>query len=212
MARPPALGELLGRADQLTKGLNSQVESLQSQFSQHTPFNTAETKSSLERNLKQVEDFIVQLTQSALTHLNDWNIALLQGEQDINETEGLLQRVKADTGATLVAGALCRQIVVEDEFVDSECRPTPLIQAPDFPYMMNMFAVTNVGHQVDDVLQSSGRLSPLILKASSGKDLPHFWSPPTDFFSPSRLGADKKSWTTSFSSTLGFDPVPPGFA
>jgi hypothetical protein len=201
----PSLPDLLRNADQIAKAIDHQTSSLETQFTQKAPFNSAEAKQRLEENLALMEQFIVQLSQSTLLHLNEWNADLAQCECDLDEIEGLLRRVKADAGAAVISGLPQTRLPNED-FPSDESIPVPPIRFPEYPFNMNMFTLDNVGHQVDDLARCAQ--DPLIPAIPPGQPVANFWSVMNDFFCPSRVPSDAKLWATSFSQFLKFDPVP----
>jgi hypothetical protein len=205
----PSLPDLLRNSEQIAKAIDHQASSLETQFTQKAPFNGAEAKQRLEENLSLMEQFIVQLSQSTLLHLNEWNHDLAQGQCDLDEIEGLLRRVRADAGAVLVGGGLAGPRPHGEEFPTDESVQLPPVKFPEYPYNMNMFTLDNVGHQVDDIARGIQALPPLIPASRPGQPAARFWTLTNDFFCPSTVPSDPKRWETSFSQFLRFDPVPP---
>ncbi|KAH0790378.1 hypothetical protein GPJ56_005674 [Histomonas meleagridis] len=213
MSNNNSLSQLLSNAGEVFKTINKHGDAVKSQLDAKQPFNTQGVKTELEADLHQIQDYVMNFSKRCLTQLIDWNNMLVGMDAEINEVEGLIQSVKSDAGSRIVSPILCEggQATPDDDYEFTQT--APFFNFPEYKFDINMLALDNVGHQVEEVEnpELSEYKAPLLTKIPPGEAPPLFWSTTQDFFTPAmdlQMTVGDEAFQTSFSDFYKFDAVP----
>ena len=206
------LSDLLSQAPKKQEQIASHGKAVQADLTAKKPFSQA-SKNELQSDLKDIQDYIIDLSKNCLNKLNTWNNELVKMDSEISEVSGLLQRVKADAGSRVIAPILCESSHVDNEDNYEYAQKASTFNFPNYSFDINMRALDNVGHQVDEVEnpELSEHTAPLLTKIKPGEAPPLFWCTTQDFFTPSMhlvISVGDEAYKTSFSDFYEFDPVP----
>ena len=212
MSKGAEFASLLGKSPGLNQTIEGHCNSLKQLFDSKQSFSSEMSYDSLTSDLKSITDYVMSLAKLSMLQLNTWSEALGKMDADIDEVAGLMQRVKTGAGSDLVAPILCGGgNTTDDDYVEVCQWPAPLLSFPQEPFDINMQALDNVGHSLEEIERGTQNLPPLVKKIEPGNSTPNFWSNIHDFFLPAiavMASMPDSRYTTSFSDFYGFDPVP----
>ncbi|OHT02449.1 hypothetical protein TRFO_30453 [Tritrichomonas foetus] len=213
MIRSGSLSDLLKEADTARLPIEQHAEVLENELKQRSMFRQSDVKNELDSDLKQIQDYIINLSRRCLTKLNEWNNMLMGMDTEINEFSGLIQRVKADQGIKIMSPLLCEGGEPFSPEIEDNQYSTSQFNFPNYQFEINMTALDKVGHAaIQEQTNPEAINTPLISKIPAGAPKTTFWSAQPDFFIPSGKAlkrAEDSAFKTSFSNFYGFSPYPP---
>ena len=212
MSKCGEISSLLATSPGLNEKIQGHCSNLKQLFDSKQPFSNEMSYGNLESDLKAITEYVMNLSKLSMLQLNEWSETLAKIDADVDEAVGLMQRVRAGAGSDLVAPVLCGGgNVTPDDYVEVCQGQVPLLSFPPEPFDINMQALDNIGHSIEEVERGEANLPPLIKKIPDGCAPPNFWSNTHDFFLPGiavMASMPDSRYTTSFSEFYGFDPVP----
>jgi hypothetical protein len=211
MAAPAPLEAALAGAAETTRVLAECVVLFRQRFSESVPYDGLVFQCELESSARLLQDSVLRLAQSTLREVDAWSTGFVAIDAELNGIEALFQRVKSETGGSLVGAAFRPGAPREPE---EAALPYPAVEPlkfPDGPFEMNTAALEGVGHRVADIEAGRPERAPLIAKLPPGAPPPDFWSKSADFFAPAMavmLTTPDAAYATTFSEFYRFSPVP----